>query len=136
MAATLFPTIFLASGGILFAFDHSTLPGKLILFTLFIASIFSWAVMVTKFRLVRRAQVRRAQFLESFRSDRQPLRIYTDRTRYDGAPVFAVYRGRPLANRDLCATRDRHPEKLRLSPKCRRLARLGPSVESLLTSTA
>ncbi|EDY17270.1 MotA/TolQ/ExbB proton channel [Chthoniobacter flavus Ellin428] len=92
MAATLFPTIFLASGGILFAFDHSTLPGKLILFTLFIASIFSWSVMVTKFRLVRRAQTRRAQFLESFRSDRQPLRIYTDRTRYDGAPVFAVYR--------------------------------------------
>lgn len=92
MAATFFPTIFLASGGILFALEHSTLPGKLILVSLFIASIFSWSVMVTKFRLVRRAQRRRTQFLEAFRSDRQPLRIYTDRIRFEGAPVFAIYR--------------------------------------------
>jgi biopolymer transport protein ExbB/TolQ len=92
MAATLFPTIFLASGGIVFAFDHSTLPGRLILISLFIASIFSWSVMVTKYRLIRRAQLRRTQFLESFRSDRQPLRIYTDRIRFEGAPVFAIYR--------------------------------------------
>jgi biopolymer transport protein ExbB/TolQ len=92
MAATLFPTIFLASGGIVFAFDHSTVPGRLILGSLFIASIFSWAVMVTKFRLIRHAQRRRAQFLESFRADRQPLRIYTDRIRFEGAPVFAIYK--------------------------------------------
>jgi biopolymer transport protein ExbB/TolQ len=92
MAATLFPTIFLASGGIVFAFENSTLPGRLILLSLFIASIFSWTVMVTKFRVIRRAQQRREQFLELFRADRQPLRIYTDRTRFEGAPVFAVYK--------------------------------------------
>jgi biopolymer transport protein ExbB/TolQ len=92
MAATLFPTIFLASGGIVFAFDHSTLPGRLILLSLFFASIFSWAVMVTKFRVIRHAGKRREQFLEDFRSDRQPLRIYTDRRRFEGAPVFAIYK--------------------------------------------
>jgi len=92
MAATLFPTIFLASGGITFAFENSTLPGRVILVALFFASIFSWSVMVTKFRVVRHAQRRREQFLELFRTDRQPLRIYTDRMRFEGAPVFAVYR--------------------------------------------
>ncbi|HEY3901277.1 MAG TPA: MotA/TolQ/ExbB proton channel family protein [Chthoniobacter sp.] len=92
MAATLFPTIFLASGGLVFAFQNSTLPGRIILVTLFIASIFSWSVMVTKFRVVRHAQRRREQFLELFRTDRQPLRIYTDRVRFEGAPVFTVYK--------------------------------------------
>jgi biopolymer transport protein ExbB/TolQ len=92
MAAMLFPTTLLASGGIVFAFENSTLPGRVILIALFFASIFSWSVMVTKFRLIRHAIRRREQFLQLFRADRQPLRIYTDRLRFEGAPVFAVYR--------------------------------------------
>jgi len=94
MAATLFPFLpFLAAadGGLIYAFETSTLPGKTILLLLFAASIFSWSVMVTKFRALRHAQRRRAQFLERFRTDRQPLRIYTDRLRFKGAPAFAVY---------------------------------------------
>ena len=78
--------------GLMFAFENSTLPGRLVLLALFIASIFSWTVMYTKFRLIRRAQRRRDQFLDLFRADRQPLRIYTDRLRFDGAPAFNVYR--------------------------------------------
>src|SRR5580658_4847422 len=92
MAATLFPTSLLASGGIVFAFQNSTLPGRLILLSLFVASIFSWSVMVTKFRVIRHALRRRAQFLDTFRADRQPLRIYTERVRFEGAPVFAIYK--------------------------------------------
>ncbi len=90
MAVTLLPIF--ASGGILFAFENSTLSGKLVLLSLFIASIFSWTVMWTKWRMIHRAQRRRDQFLELFRTDRQPLRIYTDRLRFEGAPVFAVYK--------------------------------------------
>lgn len=92
MAAMIFPTNFLASGGIVFAFENSTLPGRLILLSLFIGSIFSWSVMVTKFRVIRHARRRREQFLDVFRADRQPLRIYTDRMRFEGAPVFSVYK--------------------------------------------
>lgn len=94
MAATLFPITFLANadGGLIYAFETSTLPGKTILLLLFVASIFSWTVMVTKFRVIRHAQRRRDQFLQLFRTDRQPLRIYTDRMRFEGAPVFAVYK--------------------------------------------
>jgi biopolymer transport protein TolQ len=94
MAATLFPNLFLAAsdGGLVYAFENSTLPGKTILLLLFVASIFSWTVMVTKFRVIRHAQRRRDEFLDLFRTDRQPLRIYTDRLRFEGAPVFAVYK--------------------------------------------
>ncbi len=94
MAVTLFPNLLAASGAesLIFAFEQSTLPGRLILLSLFVASIFSWTVMVTKFRVIRHAQRRRDQFLSLFRTDRQPLRIYTDRIRFDGAPLFAVYK--------------------------------------------
>jgi biopolymer transport protein ExbB/TolQ len=89
MAATLFPIL---ASGLVYAFNESTIEGKLILLSLFVASIFSWTVMWTKFRMIRRAQRRRDQFLQMFRTDRQPLRIYTDRQRFDGAPVFTVYK--------------------------------------------
>lgn len=83
---------FASSGGLLYAFETSTLPGKIIIFLLFAASVFSWSVMATKFRVVRTAQRRRQRFLQLFRADRQPLHLYTDRVRFDGAPVFSVYK--------------------------------------------
>jgi len=92
MPAMLFPIHTLAAGGLVFAFHESTLPGRIILILLFTGSIFSWTVMVTKFRVIRFAQRRRSQFLELFRADRQPLRIYTDCIRFEGAPIFAIYR--------------------------------------------
>ena len=94
MAVTLFPNLLAASGSgsLVFIFEQLALPGWLILLALFFASIFSWAVMITKFRVIRHAQRRRDQFLSLFRTDRQPLRIYTDRLRFDGAPLFAVYK--------------------------------------------
>ncbi len=94
MVASLFPNLLAASGSgsLIFAFEQSTWPARIILLSLFFASIFSWTVMVTKFRVIRHARRRREQFLSLFRTDRQPLRIYTDRMRFDGAPIFAVYK--------------------------------------------
>lgn len=93
MADLYFPILAASSaGGLIYAFEQSTLPGRVVLFALFLASIFSWTVMWTKFRMIQRAQRRRNEFLALFRTDRQPLRIYTDRMRFEGAPVFAVYR--------------------------------------------
>jgi len=98
MAAMLFPTTFLASGGIVFAFENSTLPGRLILLALFIASIFSWAVMITKFRVVRHAKLRsRAVPRTLFARIAKPLRIFTERAKFEGATVFA-FTGRGARN--------------------------------------
>ncbi len=92
MAAPILPQTALAAGSLLFAFETSTLPGKIIIVLLFVASVFSWTVMVTKFRMLRVAKRQRRHFLQLFRTDRQPLHLYTDRLRFEGAPVFSVYR--------------------------------------------
>lgn len=101
MAASLLLATFLAAGGggLLYAFDQATLPGRLVLLALFLASVFSWTVMVTKFRVVKRAQLQRERFLDLFRADRQPLHLFRERARFEGAPVFAVYKA---GCRELC----------------------------------
>ena len=83
---------FLASGGLLFAFEHATVAGKVVLLTLAIGSIFSWSVMITKMRVIRFERKQTARFLEAFRQDRQPLRLFERNARFPGAPLFNVYR--------------------------------------------
>jgi biopolymer transport protein ExbB/TolQ len=80
------------AAGLFYAFQHSTLPGKAVLGCLFMGSIFSWSVMWTKMRMIRVARKQTQMFLEHFRADRQPLRIYQSTARFDGAPLFRVYR--------------------------------------------
>jgi len=82
----------LAEGGLVFAFEHSTLPGKTILFCLFLASIFSWSVMITKLRMVSVAQKQSGAFLDLFRSHRQPMHLYESKLRFEGSPLYSVYR--------------------------------------------
>ncbi len=82
----------LASGGILFAFEHATVAGKIVLFALALVSIFSWSVMVTKLRVIQFARKQTARFLDVFRQDRQPLRLFEQNAHFRGAPLFNVYR--------------------------------------------
>jgi len=91
MAFSFFPTPLLAAG-LIFALHHSTVPGKAVLVTLFFGSVFSWSVMQTKFRVIRIAQRKAREFREHFRADRQPLRLYSLGARFDGTPLFDVYR--------------------------------------------
>lgn len=82
-----------AQDALLFALRESTVAGKLVLLALFIGSVFSWSVMVTKLRVLRHARLQTARFLEDFRApaDRQPLRIFENGPRFDGSPLFEVY---------------------------------------------
>ena len=82
----------LAAGGLLFAFDHSTIAGKLVLLLLAVGSIFSWSVMITKLRVVQFARKQNARFRAAFRQDRQPLRLFQKNARFPGSPNFNVYR--------------------------------------------
>ena len=82
----------LASGGLVYAFEHATIAGKLVLFLLAVASIFSWSIMITKLRVIQFARKQNARFLAAFRQDRQPLRLLEKNARFPGSPVFNVYR--------------------------------------------
>src|SRR5438128_412312 len=88
----LLPEIVATGGGLLFAFDHATIAGKLVLSLLAVASIFSWSIMITKLRVIRFARKQNARFLAAFRQDRQPLRLFEKNARSPGSPVFNVYR--------------------------------------------
>jgi biopolymer transport protein TolQ len=82
----------LAAGGLLFAFEHCTVAGKMVLFFLAIVSIFSWSIMITKLRIVQFAKKQNARFRAAFRQDRQPLRLFEKNARFSGSPNFNVYR--------------------------------------------
>lgn len=77
--------------GLYYAFIHSTGEGKAVLLALFIASIFSWSVMVTKFRMLRYARRQTERFTSVFRRDRQPLRMFETGVRFDGSPIYRIY---------------------------------------------
>jgi len=87
-----FGPLFLADGSILYAFEQSSLAGRVILFCLFFASVFSWSVMVTKMRMIRHAKRQSALFLEVFRHHRQPLHCYETGLTFRGSPLWSVYR--------------------------------------------
>src|SRR6476620_12632978 len=84
-------SIILATGGLSFAFEHSTIAGKIFLASLAIVSVFSWSIMVTKLRVIQFARKQTARFRSAFRKDRQPLRLFENHARFPGAPLFNVY---------------------------------------------
>ncbi|MCA1658330.1 MAG: MotA/TolQ/ExbB proton channel family protein [Verrucomicrobiaceae bacterium] len=86
------PLKLLAASGLLFAFEHSTVAGKVILAFLLVGSVFSWSVMITKLRVVQFAKKQTARFRAAFRKDRQPLRLFESNARFPGSPLFNVYR--------------------------------------------
>jgi biopolymer transport protein TolQ len=82
---------FFADIGIIYAFWHSNLAGKIVILLLMLGSIFSWSVMVSKFVMVRRARAETARFLKRFRTARKPLAIYQTREAYPDSPAYHVY---------------------------------------------
>lgn len=82
----------IAAGGLLFAFEHSTVAGKMVLLFLAIGSIFSWSIMITKLRVIQFAKKQNTRFRAAFRQDRQPLRLFEKNARFAGSPNFNVYR--------------------------------------------
>jgi biopolymer transport protein ExbB/TolQ len=77
--------------GLYYAFVNSTGEGKAVLLALFFASIFSWSVMVTKFRVLRFVRRQSARFSHVFHLDRQPLRLFETGVRFEGSPLFHIY---------------------------------------------
>ena len=82
---------FFADVGIVYAFWHSNLAGKLVILLLMLGSMFSWSVMVTKFVMIRRARAETNRFLRRFRTSRKPLTIYQNREAYLDSPAYQVY---------------------------------------------
>ena len=79
------------ASGLVYAFTESTIEGKIILIALFLASIFSWSVMVTKFRFLAFCRRQNERFQELFHQDRQPLRLFESGVRFEGSNIWDIY---------------------------------------------
>ena len=81
----------LADGALQFAFDKATIEGKITILTLFILSLFSWTIIITKFRQLRRARKRAKQFFAAYGATRDPLDIKNRGDVFRGAPAYQLY---------------------------------------------
>ena len=82
---------FLAESGFWFAIRESSWPGTAICVVLAVLSCFSWAVMVSKLRVVSRAYSRDRQFLNRYRDERDPLALYEKGDLVHGSPAAGIY---------------------------------------------
>ena len=78
--------------GLVYSFLEATIEGKIVLLVLFFCSIFSWSVMVTKIRYLNFARRQSERFSALFRRDRAPLRIYEQGIRFEGSPLYEIYK--------------------------------------------
>lgn len=84
-------TPMLASGALQFAFEKSTTEGKFTIGALLILSLFSWTIILTKFRQLYIARIWAKRFFTAYASTRDPLDIKRKGDDFAGAPAFHVY---------------------------------------------
>ena len=80
----------LLGSGIVYAFLESTIEGKIVLLVLFVGSIFSWSVMITKIRELNFAKSQSERFMTLFRRDREPLNIFETGLEFEGSPLYEI----------------------------------------------
>jgi biopolymer transport protein ExbB/TolQ len=81
----------LASGALQFAFEKATPEGKTTIGVLFLLSMFSWTIIITKFRQLWIARRAAKKFFTSYNATRDPLDIQKRGEEFDGAPAYQLY---------------------------------------------
>jgi len=81
----------LASDALQFAFTHATPEGKTTVAALFLLSMFSWTIIITKFRQLYIARRAARKFFAAYQATRDPLDIHKRGEDFDGAPAFELY---------------------------------------------
>jgi len=80
-----------ADGALQFAFQKATTEGKITVGALFLLSLFSWSIIITKFRQLYIARKAARKFFAAYSSTRDPLDIQRKGEDYEGAPAYQLY---------------------------------------------
>lgn len=88
---SLYFTPLFASGALQFAFREATPEGKVTISALLILSLFSWTIIITKFRQLYIARKAARKFFTAYNSTHDPLDIRRKGEEYEGAPAYQVY---------------------------------------------
>lgn len=81
----------LAANALQFAFEKATPEGKTTICALFILSMFSWTIIITKFRQLWIARKASRKFFDAYATTRDPLDVHKKGESYDGAPAYQLY---------------------------------------------
>ena len=81
----------LASNAFKFAIEKATPEGKTTIGVLFILSMFSWTIIITKFRQLWIARRASKKFYAAYAATRDPLDIHRRGEEFDGAPAYQLY---------------------------------------------
>jgi biopolymer transport protein ExbB/TolQ len=80
-----------AANAALYAIQNATTEGKATVVALLILSLFSWTIIITKFRQLVIARKATKKFLAAYSSTRDPLDIQRKGEEFDGAPAYQLY---------------------------------------------
>jgi biopolymer transport protein TolQ len=88
-----FHPFFAATNAAAYAIANATTEGKATFFTLLILSLFSWTIIITKFRQLVIASKATKKFLAAYAQTRDPLDIQRkgEMKDCDGAPAYQLY---------------------------------------------
>ena len=74
-----------------YAIENATTEGKITVIVLLILSLFSWTIIIAKFRQLMIARRMTKKFMAAYASTRDPLDIKKRGEEFDGAPAYALY---------------------------------------------
>jgi biopolymer transport protein ExbB/TolQ len=80
-----------ASNAAVYAIQNATPEGKITVIVLLVLSLFSWTIIITKFRQLLIARQATKKFFAAYNSTRDPLDIQRKGEQYDGAPAYQLY---------------------------------------------
>ena len=81
----------LASNAFKFAIEKATPEGKTTICVLFILSMFSWTIIITKFRQLWIARAASKKFYAAYAETRDPLDIHKKNLEFQGSPAYQLY---------------------------------------------
>jgi len=84
-------TPILATNALKFAIDKATPEGKTTMSALFVLSLFSWTIIITKARQLYIARKWAKRFFAAYNSTRDPLDIKRRGEEFEGAPAYQLY---------------------------------------------
>ena len=80
-----------AANAAVYAIQNATIEGKITVIALLVLSLFSWTIIITKFRQLMIARKATKKFLAAYNSTRDPLDIQRRGEQFDGAPTYQLY---------------------------------------------
>jgi len=81
----------LAANAAVYAIQNATIEGKITVLALLVLSLFSWTIIITKFRQLLIARKATKAFFAAYNSTRDPLDIQRKGEEFEGAPAYQLY---------------------------------------------